>query len=204
MYLAKYPNKDICTKFEIGNTTLHRVLKRNKVKSSKDRVTRFEDLELIEGIVYVKFSNRPLSSHKLSTGYWQAHVDGNQVLLHRLVASLAHWMVKLPEHTEVNHIDGNKSNNLPVNLEWCTKSENQLHKYRVLGAVPSKPNLGKIGASVSCAKPYMKNDGAVFGNIKELCLTEGISRNKFYRLKTVGTYTQITKEDYESRTKQHI
>lgn len=31
---------------------------------------------------------------------------------------------------EVNHLDGNKKNNKPNNLEWCTGSQNALHSYR--------------------------------------------------------------------------
>ena len=33
---------------------------------------------------------------------------------------------------EVNHLDGNPTNNNVDNLEWCTRSENALHGTRVL------------------------------------------------------------------------
>lgn len=37
---------------------------------------------------------------------------------------------------EVNHKDGNKSNNSVNNLEWATRSENELHAFRIKIKVP--------------------------------------------------------------------
>ena len=60
-------------------------------------------------------------------GYFRVHLnnDRNIKIVHRLVAEA---FVENPlKKPQVNHIDGNKSNNSYENLEWCTSFENNMH-----------------------------------------------------------------------------
>lgn len=63
------------------------------------------------------------------TGYLVVNLkhNGKQQMrsVHRLVAE--HFISNELELPEVNHIDGNKFNNVVDNLEWCTHSENMQH-----------------------------------------------------------------------------
>lgn len=49
--------------------------------------------------------------------------------IHKLVAEA--FIENKNNYKEVNHIDGNKSNNCVDNLEWCTRRENVLHSYKL-------------------------------------------------------------------------
>lgn len=63
------------------------------------------------------------------------HIQG-----HRIVAEL--FVPKKPGCEYVNHIDGNRRNNIVENLEWVTQSDNLKHSYQTLGRVPwNKKNL---------------------------------------------------------------
>lgn len=49
--------------------------------------------------------------------------------VHRLVATA--FIGKCPNDcVQVNHKDGNKKNNVPSNLEWCSREGNMRHAYR--------------------------------------------------------------------------
>ena len=60
----------------------------------------------------------------------QKHKKRNDQKIHRLVAQA--FIPNLENKREVNHIDGDKTNNNADNLEWVTTSENQLHSHYVL------------------------------------------------------------------------
>ena len=63
----------------------------------------------------------------LRGGYLSIEIDCKPIFIHRLVCLAFN---DKPEGKDyVNHKDGNKLNNTPYNLEWCTKSENALHMY---------------------------------------------------------------------------
>jgi HNH endonuclease/NUMOD4 motif len=75
---------------------------------------------------------KQLSNKKHTSGYYQVMLcygrkNQSYRYVHRLIA-LA-FFGQPNGKMDVNHIDGNKRNNGPENLEWCTRSENQIHAY---------------------------------------------------------------------------
>jgi hypothetical protein len=71
-------------------------------------------------------------SGHLSIKYQRKHLA-----IHRIIYRRFHGPLR--EDYAVNHIDGDKRNNTPSNLEMITHSENMLHCWRVLGRIPIKP-----------------------------------------------------------------
>ncbi len=75
---------------------------------------------------------RLLKTHINSNWYVRISLTENYkqktLSIHRLVMLAFHWPSKL----EVNHKDWNPLNNRLENLEYCTRSENIQHRYKVL------------------------------------------------------------------------
>lgn len=62
--------------------------------------------------------------------YFEAQ-KGKSMYVHRLV--IESFLGEIPRGLQVNHIDGDKSNNRLDNLEIVTNRENSLHSYHILG-----------------------------------------------------------------------
>jgi len=136
-----------------------------------------------------------LKPHKNHKGYLAVDLDKKKnKVIHRLVA-LA--FIPNPENKpQVNHIDGDKTNNNVENLEWCTNQENQIHAVRMGLNDHSKYESGKP------KKPVVQIDiktGKIVGrynSIKEAANAVGqktssniggVCRGSYGR-KTIGGY----------------
>ena len=74
----------------------------------------------------IKINNEVKKLSVNSHGYIKTQINAKIYSVHRLVALT---FLPNPENKEmVNHIDGNKTNNALINLEWATCLENNIHK----------------------------------------------------------------------------
>ena len=84
------------------------------------------------GNVYSYYTNKILKQRNNKKGYPSVYLTingkGISKVVHRLVAKT---FIPNPYNLpQVNHIDGDKTNNNVNNLEWCTNQENHNHKMK--------------------------------------------------------------------------
>jgi len=121
--------------------------------------------------------------------------DRSYRALHRIVATA---FIPNPQSKPcVNHIDGNKINNVSSNLEWCTYSENSIHSYDVLGhkSSNSKPTaqyennkIINVFESISCAAMYL---GFSTAFISLICSGKRHNKDLDIRILTIDKFEQI-------------
>ncbi len=79
----------------------------------------------VEGKVFSLHTMRFLKLHKNDNGYFRVKLDGKLYYIHRVVAET--YLPNIENKATVNHMDGDKYNNMLCNLEWATSSENMKH-----------------------------------------------------------------------------
>lgn len=79
----------------------------------------------------------------------------SNLYVHRLVAEA--FIPTDDADLQVNHINGIKSDNRLDNLEWCTSSENHLHRSRTLGIKRSQKHMSMMCdlAKITHCKPVV-------------------------------------------------
>lgn len=146
----------------------------------------------MEGSVISKLTNRQIYVHVNKKGYHFVrlkHNDGGKThLVHRLVAEL---YVPNPENKpQVNHLDGNKSNNNHWNLEWCTCQENNDHAVST-GLV--KRGSDRPNSKLSDEQVVMIRFARSFHKMKyyQLAKLFGVAYQTAHKVCTRKTYTHI-------------
>lgn len=138
----------------------------------------YKDIEGFEGLYFISpdgevknNKSNVLSPGKSSNGYKHVNLHKNGTIttikIHRLVA--LHFLPKVYGKSFINHIDGNKHNNVVENLEWCTISENQ--KHALITGLRMPPSGSKHFKS---KKIIDKITGEIFNTIKDASIKTNI------------------------------
>lgn len=95
--------------------------------------------------------------------------------IHRLVA--LHFCSGYQDGLVVNHKDGDKSNNSANNLEWVTRSENDLHAYRLN---LRKPHPNKFRHRIIAYDLATSNTIRIYDNVDDCCNDLKVARTNVY------------------------
>ena len=136
-----------------------------------------------------------LKPGKITSGYLHVMLrkEGISIskLVHRLVAE--NFINNISNKPFINHLNGIKSDNRLINLEWTTQSENQKHAYR---NGLDKPKIGSLNGMTK-----LTIDQVI--NIKNLLKEKNKLKIKEIAEKTKSTVSDVKNIKY-NRTWKHI
>jgi DNA-binding transcriptional regulator YiaG len=97
-----------------------------KQKGGFDTFTLDDYLITEEGeVINIRWGGRKVKPQPNGKGYMRVHIAGKMHFVHRLVAEK---YVPNPDNLpQINHKDGDKTNNRADNLEWVSNLENRQH-----------------------------------------------------------------------------
>ena len=162
-------------------------MEKRLIKSNKYQL-KYDYYALENGNIYSGKTKKILSKRLDKDGYEKVRLvseDGRHTYsVHRLI--LENFQpVEGMENLQVNHIDGDKTNNNLSNLEWCTSSENNKHAHSIglKNQKGSKNNASKLSEEqvleiidLLLTKKYTQKEIGNRFNVGEDCI--GAIKNK--------------------------
>lgn len=168
-----------------GFENLYSVSNLSRVKSLKKRVKRKDGIMMFLGERLVKV-------HKTKDGYLMARISkdnkASNILIHRAIAMAV--ILNPNSLPEVNHKDGVKTNNLPLNLEWVSHKNNMVHA-AVTNLFKDMPK----GVSIWCASLSETDVLMILGSkepYSKIAKQYGVTASTVCSIKTGKTWNHIT------------
>ena len=130
-----------------------------------------------KGLVFSSKTNKFLKFSYDQQGYQRVGLQiGNYktktIKVHRLVAET--FIDNIENKKDVNHIDGNKANNDISNLEWCTRSENMKHAYRMGLKIVTQNQIDGVKKRFS-KQIIDTSNGKIYNSLKDASIDLNIS-----------------------------
>lgn len=121
-----------------------------------------------DGTVYVDGCQQD----RMSGGYVSVDTPAGQMRAHRIVYIAVHG--EIPRGLVINHLDGNKANNSPSNLEAVTQGGNVRHRHRIgeyrgfaPGELPDPEIVAKARALAERGNATRDEINALIGRVRE-------------------------------------
>jgi len=140
----------------------------------------------------IDINGRLLARRFYKNGYERVNLGGKDYLLHRIIAHS--FIPNFDSYLEIDHIDGNKSNNRIDNLRWVTRSENRRNpntqrfgKEHHLSKQVIQMNLcGEVLAIFGSVRDAVRVGGFGFKGVQSCCSGKGRKKNitEYYKAKT--------------------
>ena len=162
---SSYPNRELW-KDVVGFEGLYMISSKGRVICVGSDKSKIATISKNGDLILKQQDNRGYRKVLLTNGNRRITFSA-----HRLVAIA---FIPNPENKpQVNHINGNKSDNSIENLEWSTSSENINHAFNTLNKVSCW--TGRKGVLSHCSKKVTcVTTGEVFDSIKEAANKYGI------------------------------
>lgn len=141
--------------YEISNKGRVKSLPRKIISGKKGSIVKYSSELVLKPLENVRPNGKI---------YLQVFLTGRKrFYIHRLVA--LHFVDNPYNKPEINHINGNPSFNWDVNLEWCTRSENGLHSFRVL---KNKASNTEITINIKTGEEFASINEAYHSSSKKI------------------------------------